>query len=143
MRRSLLAMAIAPVLLAAAAACGDSPTSPSSDAPADDAITTPVTVSFAGVIGPNGTASRRFTAQLPGTAVLSISGIAPAAALIVGLGIPRADGGGCLLARSPTAVDGGPAQVTAHVDSGEFCTQVLGPPDAPGPVGFTLTLEHP
>jgi hypothetical protein len=123
------------------AACSDSPTSPtdSEDAP----ITTPVTVTFTGVVGPGGTASRSFTAQFAGTAVASVGAINPATALGVGLGIPRADGTGCLLARSATATDGAAAQITARVDAGLFCAQVFAPSPAADAVSFTVTLEHP
>lgn len=69
------------------------PTSPTgSEAPA--AITTPVDVSFLAAVGPGGTVSRTFYAQIPGTARAAVSGISPATALAVGLGIPRADGTG-------------------------------------------------
>ena len=39
--------------------------------------------------------------------------------------------------------DGVSAQVSARVDGGTFCVQVLGPATAPGTVVFTVTLEHP
>jgi hypothetical protein len=142
MTRRVVAWLIA-AALGVVAGCSDSPTSPTGDEDTDEAVTTPVTVTYVGLVGPNGSAARRFTAQLAGTASLAIHGITPAAALIVGLGIPRADGTGCLLSRSVTALDGAPVQVTAHVDPGEYCAQVLGPADAPGPVGYSVTLEHP
>ena len=63
---------------------------------------------------PSGSAARSFVARLSGVAVASLGGIAPAAPLVVeGLGIPRADGTGCLLARSVTATDGAAARVPA------------------------------
>ena len=106
-------------------------------------VSTPVSVSFPWAVGPGGTASRTFTARMPGTAQATIAGIAPAAELIVGLGIPRTGGSGCLLARAATAGDGVSAQVSARVDGGTFCVLVLGPATAPGTVVFTVTLEHP
>ena len=92
---------------------------------------------------PSGSASRTFTARLSGVAVASLGGIAPATALVVGLGIPRADGTGCLLARSVTATDGAAARVSAAVDAGTFCAQVFAPANAADAVAFTVILEHP
>ncbi|MEP7119209.1 MAG: hypothetical protein ABI880_16595, partial [Acidobacteriota bacterium] len=73
--------------LIAATACGTvtSPT-PSVDTPA---ITTPVSVSFPGAVGPGGTVSRTFTAQISGQVSAVLSGISPATALSIGLGVPR------------------------------------------------------
>lgn len=118
------------------------PTSASaSEAPV--AITTPVTVSFPGAVGPGGTVSRTFYVQIPGTAVAAVSGISPATALAVGLGIPRADGAGCLLAHSSTASGGTSADISAPVSVGTFCVQVFAPAQSAGAVTFTVTLQHP
>lgn len=134
---------LAALALAASTACSNSPTSPTTSAEVPDPITTPVTVTYPGVLGAGGTASRTFTAQIAGTARATVSGITPATPLVIGLGIPRADGGGCLLARSATAADGSSATVSANVDVGTFCAQVLAPAALAGTVGFTVTLEHP
>jgi hypothetical protein len=122
-------------------ACGDTPTAPT-DAD-DDAIVTPQTLTYAGVLTAGGTASRSFMAQVAGTATATLGGIAPATPLVVGLGIPRPDGGGCMLARSTTATDGVSARIAANVDPGTFCVQVQAPAAAAGAVNFTVTLEHP
>jgi hypothetical protein len=132
------------VLLLGASGCGDSPTAPSDSADdADAAITTPVVVTFTGVVGPNGTASRSFTAQIAGTATASLGSISPATALGVAFGIPRADGAGCLLGRSAIASDGISARVVAGVDPGTYCLQVYTSEPTGNAVTFTVTLEHP
>jgi hypothetical protein len=141
MPRLVLAVAWLGVSSLGLIACGDTPTAPT-DA-ADDAIVTPQTLTYGGVLTAGGTASRSFTAQVAGTATATLSGIAPATPLVVGLGIPRSDGGGCLLARSTTATDGVSARVAANVDPGTFCVQVLAPAPAADAVSFTVTLEHP
>jgi hypothetical protein len=128
------------VALATAAACGDSPTAPTDTA---TPIATPVVITYTGVVGPNGTASRTFTAPIAGTATAALSAIAPATALGVAFGIPRGDGSGCLAGRSTIAVDGAAARITAAVDPGTFCLQVFAPERAAGQVTFTVTLEHP
>lgn len=128
----------------ASSACGDSPTAPTASADtATTPITTPVSLTFTGVVGPNGTASRTFTAQIAGTATASLGAITPATALGLAFGIPRADGGGCLLGRSAVAEDGAAARITAAVDPGTFCLQVYAPERAADQVTFTVALEHP
>ena len=127
-------------LILGAVACSDTPTAPTESA--ETTITSPQTLSYAGVVASGGSASRSFTAQLPGTATASLSGISPPTALVLGLGIPRSDGLGCLLGRSSRATDGEAVTVTANVDAGTFCVQVYAPPAAPT-VSFTVTLEHP
>ncbi len=120
--------------------CSDTPTAPTESV--DTAITTPVTLTYTGVVGPGGSASRTFTAQLRGIATASLAGIAPPATLGLGFGIPRADGLGCLLARSSQAAAGDAATVTANVDVGTFCVQVYAPSTA-STATFTVTLVHP
>lgn len=137
------ARAVAVVTVLALAACSDSPTAPS-DADTDTSpIVSPQTVTFAGAVGAGGSSSRTFTAQLAGTASATVSAIAPATPLTIGLGIPRADGLGCLLARSAVAIGGAAAQVSAAVDAGAFCVQVFAPSDAADATTFTVTLVHP
>lgn len=124
-------------------ACSNSPTAPTGSADTAAPITTPVVLSFTGLVAPSGTASRTFTAQLAGAATASLSGITPATALGLGFGIPRADGSGCLLGRSAVAVDGATARLSANVDPGIFCLQVYSPEGTADQVTFTVTLEHP
>lgn len=138
MRRLVLAWTVS--LSLGAGGCSDAPTAPTESA--DAATTTPVTLTYTGVVGPGGSASRTFTAQLRGTATVSLGDISPPAPLGLGLGIPRADGLGCLLARSSQAVAGDAATVTADVDVGTFCVQVYAPLMA-STVTFTVTLVHP
>lgn len=122
------------------AGCGDTPTAPTESS--DTAITSPQSATYSGIVGPGGSASRTFTARLRGTASASVSGIGPPSPLVIGLGVPRTDGSGCLLARSSEATAGDSAAVTANVDVGTFCVQVYAPATAPT-VTFTVTLVHP
>lgn len=138
MRNLLLAWPL--WLILGGVGCGDTPTAPTESV--ETAITSPQTLTYTGVIGPGGSASRSFTAQLSGTATASLRDISPPTALVLGLGIPRSDGLGCLLARSSPASDGTAAEVTANVDVGNFCVQVYAPATA-STVTFTVTLVHP
>lgn len=133
---------VALAVLLAGAGCGGNPTAPTS-AVDTTPISTPVNVSFPGVVGPGGSVSRSFFAQIPGPASVSLSGIAPATALSVGLGLPRADGTGCLLSVSSTAPVGGTAAVSTTVAVGTFCVQVFAPAQTANAVNFSVALTHP
>jgi len=138
--RSATGVMLAAALLAAG--CNDTPTSATVNAPVTP-VTTPVTVTFPGVVGPGGTVSRTFFAQMPGTAVAALSAISPATALTIGLGVPRADGTGCLLAVSAPAADGGSAQVSTGVAVGTYCVQVFALAQSASAVNFTVALTYP
>jgi hypothetical protein len=132
---------MAALAVAVTAGCSQSPTSPTD--PADGAPASPVTFTYPGVVGPGGSVSRSFVATRPGAAIITLSGIAPATGLGVGLGIPRPDGTGCLIARSAIAADGASAEVSAAVDAGSYCAQVFAPATAADQVAFSVTLVHP
>jgi hypothetical protein len=141
-RRSMRLAALA-FGAALAAGCGNDTSTPTSATPSNDPITTPVTVTFTGVVGPGGTASRSFAPRIAGTATATVSAISPSTPLGVGLGLPRADGTGCMLARSTIATDGGSAQVATPVDVGTFCVQVYAPAQSAAQVTFSVTLVYP
>ena len=134
----LLSCAAALVL---SAGCGNNPTAPTKTT--EVPFTTPQNVSFPGVVGPNGSVSRTFVSRMRGTARAALSGITPSTRLSVGLGIPRADGTGCMLAQSSTAANGSSADVSAEVDIGTFCTQVFAPAGTADNVNFVVTLQYP
>lgn len=138
MTRGLLLAALWVAVLTAG--CSDDPaTTPT----APDVVTTPITVTFTGVVGPNGSISRSFTAQLAGTARASVSGITPATVLGVGMGVPRADGTGCLLTYSTSATNQASAEVAGAVAAGVFCVQVFAPASAAEAVRFSVSIIHP
>lgn len=141
-RGATLSIALMAVLLAATAACNNNPTAPTSTAVAST-FTTPLNVSFPGAVGPGGSVSRTFYAQTTGTATAVVNAISPATALTVGLGVPRADGTGCLLAVSSSASDGASAQVSREVVAGIYCVQVFAPAQTANSVAFTVVLQHP
>lgn len=129
-------------LLAATLTAGCSDDSPTS-ATSPDTVTTPITATFTGVVGPNGSVSRSFTAQLDGSARVSLSGITPATSLGLGMGVPRADGTGCLLTYSTTAANQASAELSGAVAAGVFCVQVYAPATAAETVRFSVSLTHP
>lgn len=140
-RLSLTAAVLAAAL---AAGCGNDTTTPTSaTSTTNTAITTPATVTFTGVVGPGGTASRTFAPRIAGTATATLNGISPSTSLGLGLGLPRVDGSGCLLARSAVAADGGSVELSTPVDVGTFCVQVFAPAQSAAQVTFTVTLVYP
>lgn len=130
------------VLAVVASGCSnDTPTSATTTT--TTTFTSPITATFTGVVGPGGSLSRSFTAQLDGTARASLSGISPATALGFGMGVPRADGTGCLLTYSTTATNLASAEIGGAVASGVFCIQVYAPAVAAETVRFSVSLTHP
>lgn len=136
-RAALIAIVFAGVL---ASGCSDDP---AATATSPDTVTTPITVSFTGVVGPSGSVSRSFTAQLDGAARASLSAITPATALGFGMGVPRADGTGCLLTYSTTAANEASAEISGEVAAGVFCVQVYAPATAAEAVRFSVSITHP
>ncbi|MEZ5292466.1 MAG: hypothetical protein R2745_15400 [Vicinamibacterales bacterium] len=138
--RAVLVSCAAAALLAAG--CGnDTPTSATTTTTSP--ITTPVTVSFPGSVGPGGSVSRSFVPQITGPAKAVVSDISPPTALSVALGIPRADGSGCLPAISSTSGNLQSVEVSSAVGLGSFCVMVYAPASSADAVGFTVTLTYP
>jgi hypothetical protein len=127
-------------LLAMAAACSKSavPTAPTAPA-------SPQTVTFETQLYPRGAAARIFTVSEGGGVTITLTGVRPdtGAMLGVGVGIPRADGGGCLMQQSVTTVSGSAPQLTAVVDTGTYCVRVYDVGTLTSEVYFSVTLVHP
>lgn len=136
---------VATLLLLAAAGCSDdTPTSASSTTTTTTTtFTTPVSVTFPGVVGPGGSVSRSFSPQLAGQARAAVGDITPSTRLSIALGIPRADGTGCLATVSSTSGNGSTAEVATDVDLGTFCVIVWAPATTADAVRFTVSLTHP
>jgi ABC-type glycerol-3-phosphate transport system substrate-binding protein len=126
-----------------AAGCGDSmtPTAPTTTT----TTTSPVTVTYSTTFGPRGAAARAFTASQAGTVSVTLVSAGPPSdvALGLGVGIPRADGGGCSLAQSVTTSAGPNAQIVATVDAGNYCVRIFDAGSLTDPVAVTVTLVHP
>ena len=126
---------------AMSAGCGDSttPTSPTASA------TSPVSVTYSVTFGPRGAGARAFTASQAGTVSVTLVSAGPPSDVVLGLGvgIPRADGGGCNLAQSVTTSAGPDAQIVTTVDAGTYCVRVFDAGSLTDPVAVTVTLVHP
>ena len=127
--------------VAMSAGCSDSmtPTAPTTT------TTSPVTVTYSTTIGPRGAAARAFTASQAGTVSVTLVSTEPPSDVVLGLGvgIPRADGGGCSLAQSVTTSAGPNAQIVTTVDAGNYCVRIFDAGSLTDPVAVTVTLVHP
>lgn len=100
--------------------------------------------SFASSIPRLGSSSRAIPASQTGTITVNLTSLTPAGAVIgLGLGIPRADGGGCYLNASIDATTGTPP-ISIRVDPGLYCVRAfdLGLLTSAGAT-FTLTTAYP
>ena len=124
----------------AGSACNETarPTSPSPPA-------SPVTVVYDSQLYPGGTASRTLTVTQSGTVYLTLTSVRPDAAVALGLGvgIPRADGGGCHLSQSISVASGATSQLSTNVDAGTYCVKVFDVGTLTDAVSFSVTIVHP
>jgi hypothetical protein len=126
------------ILLPFAAACSETPASPT------EVSHPPFTAVFASEVLALGTASRSFTAGSPGTVDVTMTATTPAGVGVgVGVGIPRSTANGCLLSHSAVVVAGAAPQLTMPVDAGEFCVQVYEVGVVERQLGFSVTIRHP
>lgn len=144
MTRSRLATLVGLLLVVSPGCSNDTPTSASTTTTTTPApFTTPKVVTFPGVVGPGGSVSRTFSPQIPGQARANVGDITPPTRLSVALGVPRADGSGCLASVSTTSSDGSSVEVAAAVDLGTFCMTVWAPAASAESVRFNVSLTHP
>ncbi len=139
---SFLKTTLAAVVLASSltvAGCDeDTPTTPTPDP-------TTATVTFASNLAPTGSSTRSFDVTRAGNVSVTLTGVGGSATLKLGLGvgIPLADGSGCVLSRSVEAVAGTTAQLELAVDIGKYCVQIYDPGTLTGVVAFSINLIYP
>jgi hypothetical protein len=125
-------------LLWAAAGCNQpfTPTAPSARPPEEI---------FASQFGVGGAASRTFVVAEPGMVRLTLTGAGPPADVVVGVGvgIPRASGGGCHLNRWVETAASATPQLIVTTEAGTYCAQVFDAGHVTGEIGFSLRIERP
>jgi hypothetical protein len=101
------------------------------------------TVTYAQTVLPKGSVSRTFDSSTRGDVTIFFDTIDPASvgSLALGIGFPRADGGGCVLNQSYSATRG--SQFTVQVEAGTYCLQVADPGTLTAPAQFSLRIQHP
>ena len=116
----------------------DPPTTPTPDP-------TTTTVVFSSNLAVGGSSTRSFDVTRNGVVSVTLVGVGNSTTLKVGLGlgIPFADGTGCVLSRSVETVAGNTAQLELAVDSGKYCLQIYDPGTLTGVVAFSINLIYP
>lgn len=92
---------------------------------------------------PGGSTTRTFDASAAGTVTVSLDTIDQpgVAALGLGIGFPRNDGGGCQISQTFVASRG--SQFSLPVDSGTYCVKVSDLGTLPDVTKFSLRIQHP
>lgn len=137
----LKSLALVVVLLSAVVATGcDEETPPTTPAPE-----TTVSVTWSTSLATGGASSRSFKTSRTGTVSITLQSLAASTTLRAGLGvgIPLADGSGCVLSRSVETVAGATAQLELDVDPGDYCVQVYDLGELTQPSPFTVLLVYP
>ena len=121
------------------AGCDDDPPT----TPTPDPTTT--TVTFSSNLAMGGSSSRSFDVTRAGTVSATLVAVGSSTTLKVGLGvgIPLADGSGCVLSRSVETVPGTTAQLELNVDIGKYCLQIYDPGTLTAVVPFAINLIYP
>ena len=137
LRTTLAALVLASSLTLAG--CDDDPPT----TPTPDPTTT--TVTFASNLAMGGSSTRSFEVTRAGTVSATLVAVGNSTTLKVGLGvgIPLADGSGCVLSRSVETVSGTTAQLELNVDIGKYCLQIYDPGTLTGVVPFSINLVYP
>ena len=117
------------------------------DDPPTDPTPTPTTttVVFSSNLAMGGSSTRSFEVTRAGIVSATLTGVGNSDTLKVGLGIgiPLADGTGCVLSRSVETVAGTTAQLELDVDTGKYCLQIYDPGTLTGVVAFSINLVYP
>ena len=132
-------------LLACAAICtacsnNNNPSTPTT--PTTPAGT--VTETLNGVMAPNGTAIRTFTARQAGTVTVQLARVDPSITVGLGIGIRGATGADCKFTQTVNTQSGTTAQLTATVDLGTYCAGAYDIGNVgQGGATVTVTVTHP
>jgi hypothetical protein len=102
-------------------------------------------VTFQSMLTEAGESSRTFSPPHSGTATVTLDAIGPPSTLEVGVGvgIPRASGAGCLLARAVVTTAGTGTLFSLPVETGVYCVKVFDIGNVVDAAAFTITIVHP
>ena len=104
----------------------------------------PGTDIFSSILPMQGSATRAVNASQTGTLSAIVTSAAPPNLLVgLGLGIPRADGGGCHLTTAVNTLTSAAVQVASAVEAGQYCVKIYDPGTLTNNVIFTLAASHP
>ena len=132
LRRPFLTLVI--VSVAVSFGCGSSTTtSPTTTQ------TSPVTETWSGIIGVNGSATRSFTTSKAGTVTVTLT--ASDVPLGIGIGVPRVANAGCRLPVSQFDMTG--VSVSIPADTGNYCVQLYDQGNVVKQAAFTVQIVYP
>lgn len=132
------AFALATTLLFLNTACSD-PAVPPAPTPAAPTVTE----SFTGTLLQFGTNSHPFSVQQIGGIRISLTSLAPSAAVGLGIGTPSTASGSCLVLDQITAVSAPGTQISGTATLiGNFCVAVTDVGNLVEPVTYTITVLH-
>jgi hypothetical protein len=100
-------------------------------------------ITYASTILPGGTTSRTLNASSAGTLTVVVDTLEPQSvqSLVLGIGFPRSDGGGCQVTLTANATRG--SQAAIPVEAGTYCVKVTDPGTLTGPAQFSMRIFHP
>jgi hypothetical protein len=102
------------------------------------------TESFSSILAVQGWASRLVSASQSGSLTAVLTSASPPNVLVgFGIGIPRADLGGCYLTTAINTSSSASAQVASTVDAGDYCVKLYDPGTLTSNVTFTVAAAHP
>ena len=90
-----------------------------------------------------GTSTHAFSVAQAGTISVTLTTLAASAQVGLGLGIPRADGPGCLLFTSLTTGAGAAAQITTAAEAGIYCVAVYDVGNLTAGTNFAASIAYP
>ena len=139
---SALRTVVAALMLASSltlAGCDDDPPTTPEPTP------TTKTIVFSSNLAVGGASSRSFEVTRAGTVSATLVAVANSLTIKVGLGvgIPLADGSGCVLSRSVETLPGTTAQLELNVGICKYCLQIYYPGTLTSVAAFTINLIYP
>jgi hypothetical protein len=124
------------LLVMCSMACSESTSTPTS-------ATTAPGFTFSSTFTSNGSAARSFTTGDHGTIAATLTSVTPAVVLSVGVGIPRADGGGCSVTTEVTTASGTTPQLSVTAEPGTYCVKVSDKGQLQETAAFSVTVTYP
>lgn len=129
--RALLAVALLGVL----AGCNNEPTEPS--------IVFPTTVdSFSGTLAVGGTATYRFTTNVPGQVTVTLLRAGPPDGVVVGFGVGLINEQACNITNSLNTPAGPMPQIGGSATPGTYCLSIYDIGNLQQPLTFLIAVAH-
>lgn len=135
----LLLVCVCAMPAAFAAGCGDdaTPTAPTTRS-------SPVTETFSSNLTVQGSAVRMISAIQSGTFTATLTSAAqPGVQVGLAIGLRNGNGTQCLVTREVIAAAGSSPQLTAQVDTGDYCVRIFDIGQLQSSMNFSITLNYP